>query len=408
MSSQELVPHLFRTEYRKIVAVLCKRYGLHHLEAAEDVTSETFLLAAETWGLKGIPDQPVAWLYTVAKNKILDQIRRKKLFDEKISPTLSLADSSESAVDLDLSAGNIEDSQLRMMFAVCHPAIPVEAQIALALRVLCGLGIDEIADAFLSKKDAVNKRLHRAKKKLNREVSQLEVPVGEQLGSRLQTVLKTIYLLFNEGYYSRSDKETLRKSLCIDAMQLTQLLLNHEPTARPEVYALMALMCFHTSRFEARTNAAGELILYEDQDASQWEQALILKGETLMNLAAHGDQATTYHLQAAIAYWHTRPQDNSEKWENILQLYNYLLQIEYSPMAALNRTYALAKARSVTEAVSEAEKLNLTGNQFYHSLLGTLYTELAPQKAIAHFQQAMSLARSEADKRLLQEKLNSF
>lgn len=408
MTPHELIPQLFRTEYRKIVAVLCKRYGLNHLEAAEDVTSETFLLAAETWGLKGIPHNPVAWLYTVAKNKILDQIKRDHLFQEKISPQFSQQESSIPPPEIDLSAKNIDDSQLRMMFAVCHPSIPEEAQIGLALRILCGLGIEEIADAFLSNKETINKRLHRAKQKLQKEVPSLSLPQGTELIDRLQTVLRMVYLLFNEGYYSRSANETLRKSLCIDAMHLTQLLLNYETTARPEVYALMALMCFHTSRFDARTNAAGEMILYENQDQSNWNQGLILKGESFMNKAASGNRASSYHLQAAIAYWHTRTETDAKKWENILQLYNYLLQVEYSPIAALNRTYALARARSIPEAIIEAEKLQLTDNQFYHTLLGTLYSDNHPQKAISHYTKALTLARTEADKRIIEEKLDSF
>lgn len=408
MRVDELIPQLFRTEYRKIIAVLCKRYGLDQLEAAEDVTSETFLLASETWGLKGIPDNPKAWLYTVAKNKILDQIKRNRLFEEKISPQLSQEKETYLPAEIDLSAKNIEDSQLRMMFAVCHPSIPEEAQIGLALRILCGLGIDEIADAFLSNKEAVNKRLHRAKQKLTQQVTNLEMPGPTETQHRLSTVLRMIYLLFNEGYYSRSSNQTLRKGLCIDAMQLTQILLNHQPTARPEVYALMALMCFHTSRFDARTNAAGEMVLYEDQDQSSWNQDLILKGELFMNQAATGDRASTYHLQAAIAYWHTRKDNDSGKWENILQLYNYLLQVEYSPIAALNRTYALSKARSVSEAIIEAEKLGLRGNHFFHTLLGTLYGQNYPQKAISHYTQALALARTEVDKRIIKEKLDSF
>lgn len=408
MMVDELLPQLFRTEYRKIVAVLCKRYGLEQLEAAEDVTSETFLLASETWGLKGIPDNPEAWLYTVAKNKILDQIKRNRLFHEKISPQLSQEKEAFLADDIDLSAKNIEDSQLRMMFAVCHPSIPEEAQIGLALRILCGLGIDEIADAFLSNKEAVNKRLHRAKQKLKQQFTNLEMPGTMETQHRLSTVLRIIYLLFNEGYYSRSGNHTLRKALCIDAMQLTQILLNYPPTARPEVYALMALMCFHTSRFDARTNTAGEMVLYEDQDQSNWNQDLILKGESFMNQAARGERASTYHLQAAIAYWHTRKENDSEKWENILQLYNYLLQVEYSPIAALNRTYALSKARTISEAIVEAEKLELSGNQFYHTLLGELYSSLHPEKAISHYKHAILLARNEADKRIIKEKLDSF
>lgn len=406
MEPQQLIPHLFRTEYRKIIAVLCKLFGLEHIAIAEDIVSETFLLAAETWGQKGIPKNPTAWLYTVSKNKTLDYLKRNTLFQIKIAPALTHEETDTAETDIDLSNKNIIDSQLQMIFAICHPSISTEAQIGLALNVLCGFGAEEIADAFLTNKETIYKRLTRAKEKLRAEKIKIELPLPTEIESRLDTVLSTIYLLFSEGYYSASQNILLRKDLCIEAMRLNLMLLDNAPTNTPSANALLSLMCFHASRFEARTDQLGEIILYEDQDTRLWNKELIEKGEYYLNSASGGKQLTRYHLEAAIAYWHTHKEDTVEKWENILQLYNRLLQIEYSPIAALNRTYALSKANGKQEAIEEAEKLHLDDNHFYHSLLANLYADLNPQKALHHLEKARSLARTNADKALLTKKIN--
>ena len=407
MEHQHLIPHLFRTEYRKIIAVLCKMFGLEHIAIAEDIVSETFLLAAETWGLKGLPKNPTAWLYTVSKNKALDYLRRDTLFQTKIAPALNHADEGHPETDIDLSNQNIIDSQLQMLFAICHPSISNEAQIGLALNILCGFGAEEIADAFLTSKETIYKRLTRAKEKLRSEKIKIELPPPGDIESRLETVLSTLYLLFSEGYYSASQNTVLRKDLCIEAMRLMVMLTDHPLTCTPSGYALLSLMCFHASRFEARTNQDGEIILYEDQDTSLWDKDLIAQGVNFLNRSAGGKQVTRYHLEAAIAYWHTLKEDTHEKWENILQLYNRLLQMEYSPIAALNRTYALSKANGKEEAIVEAEKLNLDANHFYHSLLANLYEDINPEKELDHLQRAWTLARNTNDKTLLAKKISS-
>ena len=405
MKQEDLIPHLFRTEYRKITAVLCKLFGISHIEIAEDIASDTFLLASETWPFKGIPENPAAWLYTVAKNKAKDYLKRDSLFEQKIAPQITYNTSGTQEIEIDLSEQNIVDAQLQMLFAVCNPTIPAEAQIGLALRVLCGFGIDEIADAFLTNKEVINKRLFRAKEKLRIEKVKIEFPNDSEINSRLETVLTTLYLLFNEGYYSSNQNVTLRKDLCLEAMRLTHLLIGNRSTDKPAVNALLSLMCFHSSRFEARVKKNGETILYQDQDNNLWNKELIMKGEYFLNRAAHGNQISKYHLEAGIAYWHTIKTDTKEKWENILQFYNQLLQIEYSPIAALNRTYALSKANGKTAAIIEAEKLKLNNSHLFHSLLGELYTEIDNSKATDHYKSALKFAKSAADKSLISEKI---
>ena len=424
MKQTELIPHLFRTEYRKIVSVLCKLFGIDHIEIAEDIVSDTFLLASELWGLKGLPENPTAWLYIVAKNKTKDYLKRNSLFAQHISKEIKYNATTSEEIEVDLSAKNIDDSQLAMIFVVCHPCNPAEAQIGLALNLLCGFGVDEIANAFLTNKQTIYKRLQRAKEKLRTEKIKIQQPALSEINHRLPAVLMTLYLLFNEGYYSSSQDITLRKDLCLEAMRLTYLLIdsracegNERDEARdealakfsqmnqPSANALLSLMCFHSSRFDSRLNQNGEIILYQDQDTDLWDRELIAKGEYFLDQASQGDKISKYHLEAGIAYWHTIKADTKEKWENILQLYNHLLLIEYSPIAALNRTYALAKVHGKKEAIIEAEKIKLTDNHLYHSLLGELYTDIDDTKAISHLQNALTLARSPSDKTLISGKI---
>ena len=408
MTQQELIPHLFRTEFRKITAVLCKHFGIAHIETAEDIASDTFLSAVETWTYKGIPANPTAWLYTVAKNKAKNHFHRGHIFSEKIAGEIKNTSTDTEQPEINLSEKNITDSQLQMLFAICHSSIPTEAQIGLALRILCGFGINEIATAFLTSSETINKRLSRAKEKLRAEKVTIEFPDTSVLNNRLETVLTTLYLLFSEGYYSESDDRILRENLCEEAMRLTLMLIENEQTNVPHVNALYSLMCFHSSRFAARKNEKGEFILYEDQDESLWNHELIIKGIYFLHESAKGNKVSKYHIEAGIAYWHTIKSDTRDKWENILQLYNKLLQIEYSPIAALNRTYALSKANSKQEAIIEAEKLELTGNHFYFTLLGVLYTNIDDNKAIQNFQIAVSLAKTQTDKQTIQKKIGKL
>lgn len=408
MEQQELLPHLFRTEYRKITAVLCKLFGIEHIEIAEDLASDTFLMASEVWGIKGLPENPTAWLYTVAKNKAKNYFKHNQIFTQKIAGQIKHSSPTAHEIEIDLSDKNITDSQLQMMFAICNPLISAEAQISLALRILCGFGINEIADAFLTNKETINKRIFRAKEKLREENVKIEFPHEDEIDKRLETVLTTLYLLFNEGYYSSSQDTILRKDLCLEAMRLTYLLIENEKTNLPAVNALLSLMCFHASRFEARMGENGEIILYHDQDETLWNAELIAKGEYYLYEAWQANTITKYHLEAGIAYRHTIKTDSEEKWEAILQLYNQLLLIEYSPIAALNRTYALSKANGKAEAIVEAEKLKLNDNHLYHSLLGELYTGIDTSKAINHLQNALLLVKSTADKTLIQGKINDL
>ena len=275
MNLNKLIPHLFRTESRNISAVLVKSFGLNHIEIAEDIVSETFLSALETWPYKGIPDKPKSWLYAVAKNKSKNYLIRHQKFENSILPEINHF--SENMEEIDWTDRNISDSQLQMLIAVCHPCIPVESQIGLALKILCGFGIEEIANAFLTNKETINKRLFRAKQKLKSEQIKLEFLSENIVEERIDVVLITLYLLFNEGYYSENQEDVIRKELCMEAMRLLEMLVENYGEKIPKIHALYALMCFHSSRLEARKDESGRLILYQNQDESLWDQTLITK-----------------------------------------------------------------------------------------------------------------------------------
>jgi predicted RNA polymerase sigma factor len=406
---------LFQQEFSKMVAVISNQFGLQHIEIAEDIVSETFLAAAETWQTKGIPDNPAAWLYTVAKRKTLYLFRRKKIFARKIVPALTITpattpdwETTEEMFELNFSPQHIRDSQLQMLFAICTPAIASEAQIGLALRILCGFGIDEIAEAFFSNKETINKRLFRAKEKLRTEKVKMELPSEEEIAGRLDNVLHILYLLFSEGYYSKTQNPILRKDLCWEAMRLGVLLTEYPITNQPKTNALMAVMCFHASRFSARQTAEERLVLYEQQDEELWDMELIGQGRYFLNLSAQGSDLSSYHLEAGIAHWHCTKEDTKEKWENILQLYDRLLRINYSPAVALNRTFALYKAHGPQPALAEAEKLNLETDHFYFLLLGELYRTIDKEKAKSNLQKAYALAKTQTERQGIQKKMDDL
>ena len=401
----ELIPHLFRLEYSKMTAVLCRLFGLHCIEIAEDIVSETFLKATEVWSVSGIPENPTAWLYTVAKNKTKDYLKRHNLFETKIKATIPVAvggNEFEFEQEFDFTRQIIADSQLAMIFVVCHPANGTESQICLALQVLCGFSVEEIANAFLAKPETIKKRLLRARANLRNEEFKhaLSQPVDTS-SVRQDAVLRVLYLLFNEGYFSKTDDHLIRKELCSEAMRLTLVLTENKQTNTTQTNALLALMCFQSSRLAARANEAGEAILFEEQDKSLWSKELIEKGNYYLVNACSGNEISKYHLEAGIAYWHTTPTDTN-KWEHILQLYNQLIILEYSPMTALNRAFAIARVNGYNEGIREARKLKLDDINYYHALLGYLYAEVNIDKARVHYNKAIQLTASTSEKNTLQ------
>lgn len=406
-ASNNLLPHLFRTEYTKLTAVICRLFGLQHIEVAEDIASETFLKAAEIWSLKGVPENPTAWLYAVAKNKTKDYFKRNTIFENKVLPKLNAAIKEDCLQEIDFTEQGIKDSQLAMIFAVCDPVNSVESQISLALQILCGFSVEEIANAFLSTKETIKKRLFRARENLRKQQFKIEELTAQEINDRLNTVLITLYLLFNEGYFSKSNDIAIRKDLCFEAMRLTMILMENKLTDIPKVNALFALECFQSSRLAARVNEMQEAVLFDEQDRNLWDRELIEKGNYYLVKACQGDDLSKYHLEASIAYWHSASAGN-DKWKYILELYDQLLLLEYSPVTALNRMFAFAKVHGNKAAIDEAEKLTFSANHYYNALLGYLYEPVDPDKAILHYKKAIAQSVSEAEKKQFEKAIKKI
>ncbi len=388
-----------------MTAVLCRHFGLKHIEVAEDIASDTFLKASEHWAVHGIPENPGAWLYVVAKNRAKDYLKRVWLHETKIRDQQT--DVVQPEVSFEFNRQLLSDSQLAMIFAVCNPVNPDESQVCLALQILCGFSLEEIANAFLAKPETIKKRLYRARTNLRRDNFPIRELSETQVKQRLDTVLRTLYLLFNEGYFSKTSDKQIRMDLCSEATRLTMLMTENPLTNTPQTNALLALMCYQSSRLGARTNERGEPVLFEEQDKSQWDQSLIDRGNYYLVQATNSAVVSRYHLEAGIAYWHTTPTDQN-KWHHILQLYNQLLIIEYSPIAALNRTFAFAKVYGKQAALPEAEKLKLENSNYYHELLGYLYADTDSEKAADHYRAAIKLSRSKAEKQVLRRRINAL
>ncbi|MGH2649343.1 MAG: RNA polymerase sigma factor [Ginsengibacter sp.] len=416
---QKLTDHLFRNESKKMVSILTKIFGTENLETAEDVVQDTLLQAMHVWKLKGIPDNPSAWLFRVAKNKAIDVIRKNKhsvQFDfsdnEKILLTseYTLAATMENFWKADL----IKDDLLRMMFACSHPGISKENQITLILKILCGFSTAEIAKAFLTNEETISKRLYRTKEFFRQQKIKLIIPSVDEIKSRTDAVLNTIYLIFNEGYNSTNSEELIRQDIIEEAMMLCKLLAENDHTQQPEVFALMALMCFHSSRSSSRLTKEGEIILLPMQDRSKWDRKLIEEGNEYMNKAAFGDVVSTYHIEAAIAYEHCSAKTFKEtNWKKILEYYEWLCNISPSPVNQLNKVVAVMElyggAMALEELESIKDKKKLESYYLYHSLLGEIYSRLDNLPAAKeHFKTASLLTHSETERKMLKNKIGSL
>lgn len=409
-----IVDHLFRNEAGKMVSVLSRVFGLADLQLVEDIVSESMYKALAEWPFHGVPDNPSAWLYRVAKNKVIDEIRKDKRQKE-----LSVNVSRQALLEYNLSQKidelfldtEIEDSQLRMMFACCHPEIPLESQVALTLKTLCGFGAKEIAKAFLSTEETINKRLVRARQKLRDEHISLEVPSGNALKERLQAVYKTIYLLFNEGYNSSVSDELIHKDVCFEAMRLCVLLMNNAVTNLPETKALLGLMCFHAARLDTRVDSEGCLILLKDQDRSKWDRELIQRGYALLNQSSIGNEMSVYHIEAAILAVHCQAKSYEQTdWQAISRMYDALYAMNGSPVALLNKAVVTAQIEGPENAIAEIENLELLDNYYlYYAVLGELYTQSEDYDRAREFLlKAKALTGSAAEGLLLNKKLKAL
>ncbi len=402
------VEHLFRNEYGKVVAILTNKFGTSHLEKVEDAVQDTFLKAMQLWGYQNVPHNPTAWLFRVANNAMIDKLRRSKKID--YSDSTFLFDPVHTADEVTVT-NEISDSQLKMIFACCHPSLSQEHQIILSLKLIGGFSNKELAEALLKKEETVAKSFTRAKKKFKKEVQFLQIPVQMGLQSRLFVVLRVIYLLFTEGYAVTSGSQVLKRDICYEALRLALLLRDNKYCKHPNLNALISLMCFHASRFDARLNEAGELVTLEYQDRSKYNQELIDIGVNhLENAGTEGKMPSNYHLEAAVSYYHSTAKLYSKTdWKGILNMYNLQLKTKYSPMAALNRIVPLAKVEGVVKALSELQALEQTGDfdnvGLFYAIKADLLAESGKEyKSI--LQKAVLLTNNELVKRHLEKKFH--
>jgi len=389
-----------------MVSVLTRMLGVDQIDVAEDIVQDTLLKAMRLWSMQGIPANPPAWLYTVAKNKAIDFIRAKKS-QVAAARKYSSSDMVEPEVD-PFQENEIQDSVLCMIFACCHPAIPEESGVAMSLKILGGLSVQEIAKAYLTSEETVAKRIYRAKEKIRMDNIPLHVPSPDAMPARLDNVLRVLYLMFNEGYHSSQPNEIIRKDLCAEAMRLTHVLTQHRSSNRPSVNALLALMCFQSCRLLARTDDQGNIITLKYQDRSKWNKPLILKGRDYLDRAAEGPVISLYHIEAAIAGLHaSAPTFEQTDWLSVHDLYTTLYQLNPSPIVALNKAIASSYAISNESALELLKQIKgLEKYHLYHAALGEVRLSLGEfAKAKEHFEDAFNLTQSAAERQLLQHKM---
>jgi len=371
----QVVEHLFRHEAGKMVATLTGIFGIEHLTLAEDVVQEALARALQTWPFYGVPKNPSAWIMRASRNLALDVVRRQKVFREKEAEIIRLMDRESLAPDAAILADQeIADDRLRMMFVCCHPLIPTQAQVALALKTLCGFSPAEIAKAFLTTEAAIAKRLTRAKQKIRDAKIPFEIPAGEELARRLDGVLQSLYLLFNEGYKASSGDSLIREDLCREAIRLTGLLAEHAAGHQPRTHALLALMLLNAARLPTRVDTDGNLLRLQEQDRTRWDQPMIARAMFHFAQSAAGEAITEYHLQAGIAACHGTAKDYaSTDWRQILELYDRLIEFDDSPVVALNRAVALAELHGPQAGIEAVGAIqNLQPLESYYLLYAVL------------------------------------
>lgn len=405
--------HLFRQESGRLVTALSRIFGLDHLALAEDVTQDVFCRALEVWKLRGVPENPSAWLMKAAKNRAIDVLRRERTARRFVPELGGLLESEWTlvpAVNDFFSDEAIEDDQLRMMFTCCDPAISQETQVALILNLLCGFTSREIAAAFLTKRPAIEKRIERGKKALTGSKRLFDMTESD-LPVRLSAVQRALYLLFNEGYHGASTQTAVRAEICREAMRLASLLLDNPLVAVPSSYALCALMWLHAARLPARVNRDGELVTLANQDRSMWDTALIAQGNQLLNRSATGDEVSDYHVEAAIASLHaTAAAQNETDWPRLVWLYDVLMRIHPSPVVALNRAIARAYEEGPERGVQELREIarddTLAAYPFMPAALAEMELRAGQREdARRHFEAALALARNPMERRFLETRV---
>jgi RNA polymerase sigma factor (sigma-70 family) len=405
---------IFRAKRSTLIAALTRGLGPRNLDIIEAALQDAFVEAAESWPATGVPQRPDAWLITVARNRALDHARRQGRTERNAS-ALGDWDSARTETAAPVSdvrlAGEIKDEDLRMMFVACHPCNSVESQIALTLRTLCGMEIDEIARALLSDAQAVAKRLVRARQNLRDTGVEFDLPPADDLPQRLPSVMKVIYLLFNEGYSSLRGERQIREELCSESIRLGEILAGHPMTSGPRVDALVALMMLQASRLAARTDEVGALLTLADQDRARWDRALIGRGLRYLHRSASGNHLSEYHMEAAIAACHATAATFADTdWTRVVACYDTLLTVSPTPIAAFNRAVAIGFGGGPEQGLAALDALGgeraLKTYFPYHMALGEFEARAERVDAArARLSHALSLAGTEAERTFVRKRI---
>jgi len=404
----EAVEEVYRSDWGRIVAALIGLVG--DFDLAEESAQEAFTAAVDQWRESGVPEFPRAWIIQTARNKAIDRIRRKVRFEEKLE-TYAKSGMVRESEEPNYDTGEIPDDRLRLIFTCCHPALALDAQVALTLRTLCGLETDEIARAFLVPVPTMAQRLVRAKRKIRDAGIPYVVPETKEMAERLDAVLTAIYLVFNEGYAATRGGPLVRTDLCAEAIRLGRLVRSlMEPQVPSEVTALLALMLLHDARRDARSDDAGDLIVLEEQDRSLWHQEQIAEALPFVDETLR-DSAGPYALQAAIAAVHCRARRAEDTdWRQIVQLYDVLERVQPSPIVSLNRAVAVAMADSPRSGLALIDALAASNDLDDYHLLHAARADLLrrigwPAEAAKSYERALSFVTNDSERRYLERRL---
>lgn len=405
-SIQQQVSLLYKQQSRRVLATLIRLLG--DFELAEEAMQEAFSAALKQWPTEGIPDHPRAWLISTGRFKAIDRLRKQQRHNAWVNELRT----EESCHLTSFSTQDIADDQLRLIFTCCHPALPEEARAALTLREVCGLTTEQVARAFLQKPTTIAQRIVRAKRKIRDAGIPYEVPEKKQLPERLKTVLQVIYLVFNEGYCASSGDSLINSALMDEAIHLTRQLAQILDTT--ETKGLLALLLFQSARRASRTDQTGQLLRLEEQDRSRWDKRQINEADSLLQSVLSNRDIGPYTIQAAIAGLHADADHYSKtNWREILAFYDLLLNMQNTPVVALNRTVALSMAfgpASGLKAIGQLSHLNeLSNYHLFHACQADLYRQLNEVgKAKECYQRAIELSQQSAEKHYLQNQLNQL
>lgn len=400
-----------------MIATLVRIFGPARIDLAEEVVQEAVIRALEQWPYRGVPQNPVAWLIEVAKNRALDALRRESSFEAKAGEILRAFAAQEAHAQREAEAqlgGELLDDELGMIFMACHPSLSRESQVALTLKTVGGFGTGEIARAFLAREATIAQRLVRAKRLIRDEAIIFELPSEAEMSERLDAVLEIIYLLFNEGYTAHGGENLVRADLCAEAIRLARLLISHRATARPKCHALLALMYLHAARLPARIGETGELKLLREQDRSLWNRREMGLGLLHLERSAEGDELSAYHIQAAIAACHAAAASYEETdWAQVVRLYDQLMEINPSPVVALNRAVALSRVKGPEAGLAELEAITEHPALHHYYLLpatlGELWAEMGErEKARECFERALEQSCSVPEQRFLRRRISAL